>query len=165
MKRERLRLDKPSYVGMCILDLSKTHMYGFHYNYIKSKYGDRAKLLFTDTDSLCYVIETDDVQEDLFRDRELFDNSDYKKYSKFYFYENKKVIGKFKDEAAGHPITEFVGLKSKMYSYVIEGKNHKTAKGVKKNNIKRDLQRVTYARFRRRTSHEPNRIRIQADPK
>ena len=139
MKRERLRLDKPSYVGMCILDLSKTHMYGFHYNYIKSKYGDRAKLLFTDTDSLCYVIETDDVYEDLFRDRELFDNSDYKKYSKFYFYENKKVIGKFKDEAAGHPITEFVGLKSKMYSYVIEGKNHKTAKGVKKNNIKRDL--------------------------
>ena len=97
-------------------------------------------MLFTDTDSLCYAIETDDVYEDFLRDRELFDNSDYKKYSKFYFYENKKVIGKFKDEAAGHPITEFVGLKSKTYCYVIEGKIHKTAKGVKKNNIKRDLR-------------------------
>ena len=136
MKHERLKLDKPSYVGMCILDLSKTLMYDFHYNYIKRKYGDRAKLLFTDTDSLCYVIETDDVYEDLYRDRELFDNSDYSKYSKFYFRENKKVIGKFKDEAAGHPITEFVGLKSKMYSY--------TAKGVKKNVIERDLQHLDY---------------------
>ena len=59
------------------------------------------------------------------RDRELFDNSDYSKYSKFYLGENKKVIGKFKDEAAGHPITEFVGLKSKMYSYEIDdGKDH-----------------------------------------
>ena len=90
MKRERLKLDKPSYVGMCILDLSKTLMYDFHYNYIIRIYGDRAKLLFTDTDSLCYVIETDDVYEDLYKDRELFDNSDYSKYSKFYFDENKK---------------------------------------------------------------------------
>ena len=65
MIRERLKLDKPSYVGMCILDLSKSLMHDFHYNYIKRKYGDGAKLLFTDTDSLCYVIETDDVYEDL----------------------------------------------------------------------------------------------------
>ena len=68
MKRERLKLDKPSYVGMCILDLSKTLMYDFHYNYIKRKHGDRAKLLFTHADSLCYAIETDDVYEDLYRD-------------------------------------------------------------------------------------------------
>ena len=91
---------------MCILDLSKVKMYDFHYNYIKPKYGDLAKLLFTDTDSLWYA---DDVYEDLYKDRELFDNSGYSKESKFYFDENKKVIGKFKDEAAGQPITEFVG--------------------------------------------------------
>ena len=144
MKKQRLKLDKPSYVGMCILDLSKTLMYDFHYNYIKCKYGSKAKLLFTDTDSLCYVITTDDVYEDLYRDRELFDNSDYPKSSKFFFDENKKVIGKFKDEAAGQPIIEFVGLKSKMYSYKTEKKNNKTAKGVKKNVIRRDLDHSHY---------------------
>ena len=129
---------------MCILDLSKVLMYDFHYNYIKNKYGSRAKLLFTDTDSLCYVITTDDVYEDLYHDRELFDNSNYSKSSKFFFDENKKVIGKFKDEAAGQPIIEFVGLKSKMYSYKTEEKNCKTAKGVKKNVIRRDLDHSHY---------------------
>ena len=93
MKKNFLKLDKPSYVGMCILDLSKVLMYDFHYNFIKKKYGDRAILLFTDTDSLCYIIITDDVYQDLFNHRDMFDNSDYCKSSKFYFDENKKVIG------------------------------------------------------------------------
>ena len=79
-----------------------------------------AKLLFTDTDSLCYYIITDDVYQDLYNHKEMFDNSDYSKSSKFYFDENKKVIGKMKDEAAGNPITSFVGHKSKMYSYEVE---------------------------------------------
>ena len=148
-KLERLKLDKPSYVGMCILDLSKVVMYDFHYNFIKAKYGDRAILLFTDTDSFCYIIITDDVYEDLYQSKELFDNSDYDKSSKFYFDDNKKVIGKMKDEAAGKPITSFVGLKSKMYSYLTEiepgkTKNNKTAKGVKKYVIKRDLDHSIY---------------------
>ena len=76
-KKERLLLDKPSYVGMCILDLSKTLMYDFHYNYIRKKYTD-CQLLFTDTDSLFYHIKTErDVYEDFWLDKNLFDNSDY----------------------------------------------------------------------------------------
>ena len=89
MKKERLKFDKPSYVGMCILNLSKVKLYDFHYNYIK-KYKERAKLLFTDTGSLCYHITTDDAYGDFYGHRELFDNSDYGKSSKFFFDENKK---------------------------------------------------------------------------
>ena len=89
MKKKVLKLDKPSYVGMCIIDLSKVLMYDFHYNFIKEKYGKRAKLLFTDTDSLCYHITTDDIYQDLYESRDMFDNSDYSKSSKFFFKENK----------------------------------------------------------------------------
>ena len=143
--KEVLKLNKPSYVGMCILDISKTLMYDFHYNYIKKKYGDKAKLLFTDTDSLMYEIQTKDAYKDFWSDKEKFDNSDYPKDSPFYFGDNKKVIGKFKDEAAGIPITEFVGLRPKMYSYIMDtGLGGKTAKGIKKNVIRNDMKHITY---------------------
>ena len=120
--KETLTLNRPAYVGMCILDLSKTLMYDFHYNYIKKKYGNRARLLFTDTDSLTYEIEAEDVYKDFWNDKDMFDNSDYPVNSPSYCNANKKVIGKFKDEACGVPVIEFIGLKSKMYSYV---KNNK----------------------------------------
>ena len=140
-----LTLNRPAYVGMCILDLSKTLMYDFHYNYIKSKYGDKARLLFTDTDSLTYEIEADDVYQDFWKDKHLFDNSDYPKNSPFYNNANKKVIGKFKDEAAGMPIVEFVGLRSKMYSYIKDNEqSSRTAKGIKKNVIKQQLGHDKY---------------------
>ena len=74
--KESLTLDRPAYIGMCILDLSKVLMYDFHYNYIKQKYSERAKLLFTDTDSLCYEIQTEDAYKDFWIDRDKFDNSD-----------------------------------------------------------------------------------------
>ena len=149
MKKNLLLLDKPSYVGMCILDLSKVLMYDFHYNFIKAKYGDRARLLFTDTDSLCYHIITDDVYEDLYNHKDMFDNSKYSKSSKFYFDKNKLVIGKMKDETKGNPIADFLGLKSKMYSYTVELpkdkiKNVKKAKGIAKNIIKRDIDHKDY---------------------
>ena len=109
--KEVLTLNRPAYVGMCILELSKTLMYDFHYNAIKKLYNDKAKLLFTDTDSRMYEIKTKDVYKDLYGKpemRNLFDNSDYSEDSKYFFKENKKVTGKMKDEAAGVPITEFV---------------------------------------------------------
>ena len=110
-----LKLNRPTYVGMCILDISKTLMYDFHYNYIKNKYGSKAKLLFTDTDSLCYEIQTEDCYRDFWIEKDRFDNSDYPIESPFHDKTNKKVIGKFNDEAASSSIiTEFVGLRSKM---------------------------------------------------
>ena len=137
IKPVKIRLDKPPYVGMCILDLSKILMYDFHYNYIKKKYSDGAQLLFTDTDSLTYHIKTEDAY---------FDNSDYPENSEFYFKENKKVIGKFKDETAGVPIDDFIGLKSKMYSVSLDsGKNSKKAKGVEKNVIQKGISHQDYS--------------------
>ena len=103
---------------MCILDLSKTLMYDFHYNYIKKKYNDKAKLLFTDTDSLTYKIETEDVCADFWSDKDKFDNSEYPENSPYFNKSNKKVIGKFKDEVSEISINEFIGLRSKMYSYL-----------------------------------------------
>ena len=108
--KETLTMNRPAYVGACILDLSKTLMYDFHYNYIKHKYGNKAKLLFTDTDSLTYEIETNDAYNDFFKDKNKFDNSDYPENSPYFNKINKKVIGKFKDEASGIPIIEFIGL-------------------------------------------------------
>ena len=142
--KETLTLNRPAYVGMCILDLSKTLMYNFHYNYIKKKYGNKAKLLFTDTDSLTYEIEAD-VYQDFWNDKDRFDNSDYPESSPYFDKTNKKVIGKFKDEACGIPITEFIGLRSKMYSYIKDNnKGGKTAKGIKKNIIKNNIKHTDY---------------------
>ena len=120
-------------------------MYDFHYNYIKNKFANKAKLLFTDTDSLSYEIKTIDVYQDFWSDRSKFDNSDYLKDSKFYDKANKKVIGKFKDEASGIPITEFIGLRSKMYSYIKDNNSGgKTAKGMKKNIIRKNIKHQDY---------------------
>ena len=90
--KEALTLNRLAYVGMCILDLSKTLMYNCYYNYIKKRYGNRAKLLFTDTDSLTYEIETEAVYKDFWNDKDMFDNSDYPESSPYYSNANKKVI-------------------------------------------------------------------------
>ena len=143
--KETLTMNRPAYIGMCILDLSKTLMYDFHYNYIKHNYGNKAKLLFTDTDSLTYEIETKDVYRDFWNDKDRFDNSDYSENSPYFNKTNKKVIGKFKDEAAGIPLTEFVGLRSKMYSYVKDNKQTaRTAKGIKKQVIRKNITHDNY---------------------
>ena len=148
MKKTKLDFDKPVYLGMCILDLSKTLMYDFHYNYIKQKYGDKAKLLLTDTDSLMYEIQTEDFYKDINGDvKNRFDTSGYPPGhpsgipSGF----NKKVLGMFKDEVNGNVIDEFVGLKAKLYSYkMFEGEESKKCKGVKKSVVKKSITHKDY---------------------
>ena len=88
-----LTLDMPIYIQLSILDLSKLLMYEFHYKYIEKK-NFNANLLFIDTDSLVYENETDDVNEDFCKDKNLFDLSDYPQDTKFFDPANKKVIGK-----------------------------------------------------------------------
>ena len=92
-----LTLNQPIYVGFTTLDLSKRLMYDFHYSYIKRKYPDLT-LLFTNTDSLTDQIQTDNVYEDFYADKQLFDFSGYKKESPFCDGEKKKVICKMKDK-------------------------------------------------------------------
>src|SRR6218665_3081639 len=100
---------------MCILDLSKTLMYDFHYNYIQPKYDETAKLLFTGTDSLAYKIQREDFYKDIAEDIETrLDTSDYPvdHASHIRTGTNKKVIGMSKDESGGKQIEEFVGLRA-----------------------------------------------------
>ena len=142
MKKTKVFYNKPIYLGMCILDLSKTLMYDFHYNYVKSKYGEKAKLLFTDTDSLAYEIETEDFYKDIEPDIErLFDTSNYAADHKsgIKVGVNKKVPGMFKDETGGKQILEFVGLRAKLYSYRMKDLEEKKCKGVKKAVVKQEI--------------------------
>ena len=117
------------YVGFTVLDLIKWKIYDFHYNFIKKNFD--AELLVTDTDSLAYEIKPENVYEEFFKWKDLFDFNNYSKDLKFFDETNKKVIDKMKDEFGGVIVNEFAGLKSKMYSIKkIDGKQYNTAKGV-----------------------------------
>ena len=148
LKKTSLTMNKPVYLGMCILDLSKTIMYDFHYNYIKPKYENKAKLLFTDTDSFMYEIETEDFYKDISEDvKNRFDTSDYPENhpSGIPTGINKKVLGMFKDEAAGKIIKEFVGLRAKLYSYIMNnGDESKKCKGIKKQVVESSIKHEDY---------------------
>ena len=150
MKNTEVNFNKPVYVGQAILDLSKMLMFNFHYKYIREKYGNKAQLLFTDTDSLMYQIKTDDFYKDISPDiLSKFDTSDYPTNHKSGILTgvNKKVIGAFKDEVAGKQITHFVGLRPKLYSYKVEDeKELKKCKGIKKNVIKKKLDFDDYVK-------------------
>jgi hypothetical protein len=146
--KKEVKLDKPIFVGVAVLDLSKLHMYKFHYDYIKEKYGEKATLLFTDTDSLTYHIETEDLYKDMDDNKELFDRSGYNGTGyRSCDNMNKKVIGKFKDETDGKLIIEFCGLRSKMYSVLLDdGKQKMTGKGIKKCALKKYITHQDYKR-------------------
>ena len=101
--KTRLKLNKPVYVGMCVLDLSKHLMYDWYYNTLKRKYGSNCTLLYTDTDSLLVDLKTPDVYADMESMKTHYDLSDYSKDHPLFSEQNKKVIGKFKDECSGTP--------------------------------------------------------------
>ena len=103
-----LMLSKPAYIGMCILELSKVLMNEFHFDYIKNKYGNNSRLLFTDSDSLMYEIKTEDIYEDFSSNKEMFDFSNYSTKSKYYDDSNKLAIEKMNDEIGAVATEEFV---------------------------------------------------------
>jgi hypothetical protein len=146
--KKKVTLNKPIFIGQCVLDNSKYLMYDFHYNFMLEKFKrENIDLLFTDTDSLCYHIRNQDPFKIMKENKEYFDLSDYAKDHELFDNTNKKVIGKFKNESSDSQIIEFVGLRSKLYSYLTdeEKKNdHKKCKGCKKGVVDKVLSFEDY---------------------
>ena len=124
---------------MCILDLSKVIMYKIPYDWIKIKYNSKSKLLFTDTERLMYEIKTEVVYQDFSNEKEMIDFSNYSTKLKYYDNSNKLVVGKMKDETGRIAIEEFVGLKPKMYSFLVDNSEHKKAKSVNGNVVQQQV--------------------------
>jgi len=141
LMKPNLLQNKPIFVGFSILELSKVHMYNFHYQEMLAKFNGKARLLFTDTDSLCYLCEGENVYSFMGRNIHLFDTSNYSADHPLYSRQNEKVVGKFKDECGGVAPLQFVGLRPKMYSLLLSNckekpkdkrrQNKITCKGVK----------------------------------
>jgi len=135
-KKTKVYYNKPVYIGLCTLDISKSLMYDFHYNYIKEKYKDKAKLLFTDTDSLIYHIATEDVYADISNDVDKwFDTIDYKEDhpSRIRTEINKKVPGKFRDEASDNKLKKLLlYVQNHIQSRCMKGRKTKSVKESRK---------------------------------
>ncbi|XP_077272782.1 uncharacterized protein LOC143903198 [Temnothorax americanus] len=141
LRRLEVKFNKPVYVGMCILEISKTRLYEFHYDYMAPLYRDRCRILYTDTDSLIYSLECEDAYELMRRDLDRFDTSDYAENNAHGMPRvNRKVPGLMKDENNGAIMMEFVGLRAKMYAYKVLGcDDTKRIKGVKRNVVAKKI--------------------------
>ncbi|XP_076300587.1 uncharacterized protein LOC143218904 [Lasioglossum baleicum] len=147
MKKLLVKFYKPIYVGMSILDISKFHLYTFHYEYMYPKFQQNCKILYTDTDSLIYEITCDDAYETLLkRDIHRYDTSNYTVNNVYGVpIANKKQLGLMKDENGGKIMTEFVGLRSKMYAIrVHDDCETKKIKGIRTNVTARDISFEDY---------------------
>ena len=151
MKKTTVKANKPIYLGLSILEISKILMYEFWYNYMKPKYNDNVRLCYMDTDSFVMHIKTNDFYKDFANDVEdRFDTSNYEVNTSetralarrpLPTGKNKKVIGLMKNEIGGKIITEFVTLRPKTYSFLTDdGKEDKKAKGTKKCIIKKMIK-------------------------
>ena len=134
IKKTKAKMNKPIYLGLSILEISKILMYEFWYDYMKPKYNDDVKLCYMDTDSFVMHIKTNDFYKDISDDVDnRFDTSNYEVKRPLPIGKNKKVIGLMKDELGGEIITEFIALRPKTYSYLTDNdKIDKKAKGTKK---------------------------------
>ena len=149
MKTRELDMNKPIYLGQAILDISKTLMYEFWYDYIKPLYGNKVKLCYMDKDSYIMSINADDIYADMCNDvKKWFDKSNFDKNDNrpLLIGESKKVLGKFKFELGGKIISEFCGLKAKTYSIKLDNDNYeiKKAKGTKRCVVKRHINFDNY---------------------
>ena len=148
IKKIKLKMTKSIYLGLSTLDISKTLMYEFCYDYIKPKYGYRSKLCYMDTDSFVIYIETEHFYKYIAGDVERwFDTSSYEENDKrpLTIGKNKKIPGLFKDELGGKIMTLFVGVRAKTYAYLMDDDSeHKKAKGIKKCIIKCRLMVKNY---------------------
>ena len=115
-----LKLNNLADAEICILEMNKVLMLEFHNDYIENKYDIKSKLLLIETDRLMHEIKTEDTYEDFGSNEEMFGFSNYSTKSKYYDDSNKLVIGKMKDEPGGVATEEFVGLKTKMYSFLVD---------------------------------------------
>ena len=152
IRKTEVKMNKPIYLGQTMLDLSKTLMYKFWYDFIKPKYGDKARLCYMDTDTFVMLIKTDQFYKDISADVDRwFDTSNYDKNDNrpLEIGKNKKLLGKFKDELGGKIMTKFCALRAKTYSFLIDEytdddyeKNNilnKKAEGTKKCVIRREI--------------------------
>ena len=134
MKKAKVKMNKPIYLGLSILEISKILMYGFWYDYMKPKYNDNIRLCYMDTNSFVMHIKTNNFYKDISDDVDnRFDTSNYEVKRQLPIGKNKKVIGLMKDELGEEIITEFIALRPKTYSYL-------TVKGTKKCVIKKMMK-------------------------
>ena len=139
-QKTKIVLDRAMYVGMCILDISKLHMYNFHYNVIKPLFHTNIELCYMDTDSFIYLIKCKDVQNYLQQIAVHLDTSNYCTKNKLHSLSNQGVLGKFKDEVKGKTITRFVGLRAKMYAIEVDGESEiKKLKGITRAVLNKDV--------------------------
>ena len=160
LARPHIIQTKRIYVGFCILELSKVTMYEFHYDQIVKRYGRDAQLLYTDTDSFMYHIKTADLYDDMADDKDVYDTSNFDSDHPLYSSTNKKVVGKFKSETGSVAPSEFVGLRSKLYSLLVKStdkpKERKLrAKGIQKSYVKKHLVHETFLKVLKFKKVEP----------
>ena len=141
VEKTKVYMNKPIYIGLCVLDLSKIVLYRFHYDFMLNKFANKCKLLYCDTDSLIYEIKHDDVYEVMKEYIHEFDTSAYPIPNDYNMPQvNKKIVGIMKDKLNGWIILEFAGLRSKMYVILIDnGQCIKKVKGIKSNIVQNTI--------------------------